>query len=55
MKWPEVIKAALIALISISGGSYVTHSHDLAETQQRLDNKVMSCSEIIQLVIDNRK
>jgi hypothetical protein len=54
MKWDGVIKAAIIALISISGGSYVTHSHDVAKSEQIMEDRSMSCSEIIQLVIDNK-
>jgi hypothetical protein len=55
MNWPEVAKIIAAALLAMSGGSYVTHQHEQAETQQRIDNKVMSCSEIIQLVIQNQK
>lgn len=55
MNWPDIAKVVIPALIALSGGSYVTHQHDQAENQQRLDNKAMSCSEIIQLVLENRK
>jgi len=51
MKWDEIIKAAIIAVLSLSGGSYITHSHDVAQQ----DKNTMSCSEVIQLVIENQK
>lgn len=54
MNWDEIIKAFFIAALSISGGSFATHAYDKAEHQQVMDKKVMSCSEIIQLVIQNR-
>ena len=54
MKWEEVAKAAIIALLSLSGGSYVTHSHDVAESESRIDSNNMSCSEVIQMVIENK-
>jgi len=54
MKWEEVAKAAIIALLSISGGSYVTHSHDVAESESQANKNSMSCSEIIQMVIENK-
>jgi hypothetical protein len=54
MKWEEVAKAAIIALLSISGGSYVTHSHDVAESEGRISGNQISCSEIIQMVIENK-
>jgi hypothetical protein len=54
MRWDEVAKAAIIALLSVSGGSYVTHSHDSAEQEKRVNENSMSCSEIIQLVVDSQ-
>ena len=54
MKWGEIIRAATIALLSISGGSYVTHSQDTKSYEHKVNDNTMSCSEIIQLVIDNR-
>ena len=55
MKWDEVAKAAIIALLSLSGGSYITHSHDTVEQQQQVDSNSMSCSKVIQLVLDSQK
>lgn len=55
MNWPEATKIIVTALLALSSGAYATHQHDQAETQQKLDSKILSCSEIIQLVLENRK
>lgn len=54
MKWEELIKAVIIAALSVSGGSYVTHSIETTQHKQVLEDGRMSCSEVIQLVISNQ-
>lgn len=54
MNWEEIIKAVIIAVLSVSGGSYVTHSYDSAHAQTVLNDSRMSCSEVIQLVLSNK-
>jgi len=53
MKWEEIIKAVIIAALSVSGGSYITHSYDDVQHQHAVNDNSMSCSEIIQLVVAN--
>lgn len=54
MKWENIITAALIAVLSVVSGSYVTHSQDMTEQERVLSEQIVSCSEVIQTVIENK-
>lgn len=54
MNKDDIVRIIIATLLAVGGGSYATHSHDVIEQERQVDNNTMSCSEVIQLVIDNK-